>query len=95
MDAVAQRINRVGVDFVTDRAFDLAIILSELSKTAKLNIAENVINDIASAIALGLFLDNPEDTVSSRMLRVLYALKKMFPRQFDKLASEDPPKISE
>jgi len=83
MDHVAKRVNRVGADYIMDRAFDIALILSELSKKGELNIAGNLINDIAYAVSLGLFLDNPEDAIDEKMLRVLAALKKIFPGQFE------------
>jgi len=90
MDNVAKRVNRVGADFIIDRAFDISLILSELSKKGDLNIAGNLIDDIAYAVSLGLFLDNPEDTIDVKMFRVLAALKKMFPGQFERPASEGP-----
>ncbi len=90
MDNVAKRVNRVGADFILDRAFDISLILSELSKKGDLNIAGNLIDDIAYAVSLGLFLDNPEDTIDDKMLRILAALKKMFPGQFERPASEEP-----
>lgn len=95
MEIVARRVDRIGVDYIMDRACDVALILADLSQTGKLNVAENVINDIARAVCLGLFLDNPEDAIDSKMLRVLTALKKMFPRQFNRWASEDSPDVFE
>jgi hypothetical protein len=89
MACVARRVNRIGVDHVMDRAFEVAQILADLSKTGELNIAEDTIYDIASAACLGLFLDNPQDAIDTKMLRVLTTLKKMFPRQFSKSLSED------
>lgn len=95
MDNVAKRVNRVGADFIMDRAFDISLILSELSKKGDLNIAGNLIDDIAYAVSLGLFLDNPEDTIDDKMFRVLAALKKMFPGQFERPASEGPQDVFE
>jgi hypothetical protein len=95
MDNVAKRVNRVGADFIMDRAFDISLILSELSKKGDLNIAGNLIDDIAYAVLLGLFLDNPEDTIDDKMFRVLAALKKMFPGQFERPASEGPQDVFE
>lgn len=89
MAGVARRVNRIGVDHVMDRAFEVAQILADLSKTGELNIAEDTICDIARAVCLGLFLNNPADAIDSKMLRVLTALKKMFPRQFNKWPLED------
>jgi hypothetical protein len=83
MDNVARRVDRVGVDYIMDRAFDIALVLSELSKKAELNIGEDLINDIAYVVSLSLFLDNPEDAIDVNMFRVLKALKKIFPAQFD------------
>ncbi|MGZ4925224.1 MAG: hypothetical protein ACXV4B_02085 [Halobacteriota archaeon] len=82
MDNVVKRVNRVGADYIMDSAFDVSVILSELSEKGALNISENLIRDIAYTVALGLFLDNPEDTLDLKMFRVLAALKKMFPEQF-------------
>jgi hypothetical protein len=82
IDNVAKRINRVGADYIMDRAFDISLILSELNKKGSLNIATNLIDDIAYAVSLGLFLDNPEDAIDVKMFRVLRALKKIFPGQF-------------
>jgi hypothetical protein len=89
MASVARRVNKIGVDYVMDRAFDVAQILADLSKTGELNIADDTIYDIACAVCLGLFLNNPEDAIDSKMFRVLTALKKMFPRQFGKWPSEN------
>jgi hypothetical protein len=89
MAGVARRVNRIGVNNVMNRAFEVAQILADLSKTGELNIAEDTIYDIASAACLGLFLDNPQDAIDTKMLRVLTTLKKMFPRQFSKSLSED------
>lgn len=90
MDNVAKRVNRVGADYIMDRAFDISLILSELSKKGRLNIAEDLIDDIAYAVSLGLFLDNPADAIDDRMFRVLAALKKMVPEQFGKPRSGEP-----
>jgi hypothetical protein len=86
MDNVARRVDRVGVNYISDRAFDIALILSDLSKNAELNIGKDLINDIAYVILLSLFLDNPEDAIDVNMFRVLKALKKVFPTQFDQPA---------
>jgi hypothetical protein len=83
MDNVAKRVNRVGSDFIMDRAFDISLILSELSQKGRLNVAADLIDDIAYAVSLGLFLDNPEDAIDAKMFRVLSALKKMFPERFE------------
>jgi hypothetical protein len=83
IENVAKRINRVGADYIMDRAFEISLILSELNKKGRLNIATNLIGDIAYAVSLGLFLDNPEDAIDTKMFRVLRALKKMFPEQFE------------
>jgi hypothetical protein len=90
MDNVAKRVNRVGADYIMDRAFDISLILSELSQKGRLNIAANLIDDIAYAVSLGLFLDNPEDAIDFKMFRVLAALKKMFPEQFEEPPSSGP-----
>jgi hypothetical protein len=89
MDNVAKRVNRVGSDYIMDSAFDISCILSELSKQGALNIPENLISDIAYAVTLGLFLDNPEDTLDPKMFRVLGALKKRFPEQFAMRTAEN------
>jgi hypothetical protein len=89
MDNVAKRVNRVGADYIMDSAFDVSVILSELSEQGALNISENLIRDIAYTVTLGLFLDNPEDTLDLKMLRVLAALKKIFPEQFAMPAAEN------
>ncbi len=89
MDNVAKRVNRVGADYIMDSAFDISLILSELSKEGALNIPENLIRDIAYTVTLGLFLDNPEDTLDLKMFRVLAALKKIFPEQFAIRAAEN------
>jgi hypothetical protein len=89
MDNVAKRVNRVGADYITDSAFDIFCILAELSKLGALNIPENLISDIAYTVTLGLFLDNPEDTLDPKMFRVLGALKKIFPEQFAMRAAEN------
>jgi hypothetical protein len=94
MDDVAKRVNRVGADYIMDRAFDISLILSELSNKGRLNIAVNLIDDIAYAVSLGLFLDNPEDAIDVKMFRVLAALKKMFPEQFEKPSSGEPETFS-
>ena len=90
MDNVAKRVNRVGADFIMDCASDISLILSELSKKGDLNIAGNLIEDIACAVSLGLFLDNPEDTIDDKMFRILAALKKMVPGQFEGPALDGP-----
>jgi hypothetical protein len=90
MDNVAKRVNRVGADYIMDRAFDISLILSELSEKGRLNIAANLIDDIAYAVSLGLFLDNPEDAIDVKMFRVLAALKKGFPEQFEGPSSGGP-----
>ncbi len=82
MDNVAKRVNRVGADYIMDSAFDISLILSELSEKGALNISENLLRDIAYTVTLGLFLDNPEDTLDFKIFRVLAALKKIFPEQF-------------
>jgi len=84
IDNVAKRVDRVGADYITDRAFDISLILSELSKNGRLNIPANLIDDIAYSVSLGLFLDNPADAIEEKMFRVLAVLKKMFPQQFEK-----------
>jgi hypothetical protein len=89
MDNVAKRVNRVGADYIMDCAFDISCILSDLSKQGALNIPENLINDIAYTVTLGLFLDNPEDTLDPKMFRVLGALKKIFPEQFAMRTAEN------
>ncbi|MGZ4862370.1 MAG: hypothetical protein ACXV2E_06265 [Halobacteriota archaeon] len=89
MDNVAKRVNRVGADYIMDSAFDVSVILSELSEKGALNISENLIRDIAYTVTLGLFLDNPEHTLDLKMFRVLAALKKMFPEQFAMPAAKD------
>jgi len=90
MDNVAKRVDRVGADYIIDRAFDISRILSELSQKGRLNIPANLIDDIAYAVSLGLFLDNPADAIDDRMFRVLAALKKMFPQQFEKPLLGEP-----
>jgi hypothetical protein len=90
MDNVAKRVNRVGADYIMGRAFEISLILSELSEKGRLNIAANLIDDIAYAVSLGLFLDNPEDAIDDRMFRILAALKKMLPEQFEKPPSGRP-----
>jgi hypothetical protein len=89
MDNVAKRVNSVGADYIMDSAFDVSVILSELSEKGSLNISENLIRDIAYTVTLGLFLDNPEDTLDFKMFRVLAALKKIFPEQFTMRAAEN------
>jgi len=89
MDNVAKRVNSVGADYIMDSAFDVSAILSELSEKGALNISENLIRDIAYTVTLGLFLDNPEDTLDPKMFRVLAALKKIFPEQFAMRAAEN------
>ena len=89
MDNVAKRVERIGADDIMDSAFDVSVILSELSEKAALNISENLIRDIAYTVTLGLFLDNPEDTLDFKMFRVLAALKKIFPEQFAMRAAEN------
>lgn len=89
MDNVAKRVNRVGADYIMDSAFDVSLILSELSERGALNISEDLIRDIAYTVTLGLFLDNPEDTLDLKMFRVLAALKKIFPEQFAMRAAEN------
>jgi hypothetical protein len=89
MDNVAKRVNRVGADYIMDSAFDISLILSELSKQGALNIPQDLIRDIAYTVTLGLFLDNPEDTLDPKMFRVLAALKKIFPEQFAMRAAEN------
>jgi hypothetical protein len=89
MDNVAKRVNRVGADYIMDSAFDVSVILSELSEKGSLNISENLIRDIAYTVTLGLLLDNPEDTLDFKMFRVLAALKKIFPEQFTMRAAEN------
>jgi len=89
MDNVAKRVNRVGADYIMDSAFNVSLILSELSEMGALNISEDLIRDIAYTVTLGLFLDNPEDTLDLKMFRVLAALKKIFPEQFAMRAAEN------
>ena len=82
MDNVAKRVNKVGADYIMDSAFDISCILADVSKLGALNIPQNLISDLAYTVTLGLFLDNPEDTLDPKMLRVLGALKKIFPERF-------------
>lgn len=89
MDNVAKRVNKVGADKITDSAFDISCILAELSKLGALNIPQNLISDIAYAVALGLFLDNPQDMLDPKMFRVVRALKKIFPEQFAMRTAEN------
>jgi len=83
MDNVAKRVNRAGADHIMESAFDISLILAELSKSAALNVPKDLIRDIAYTVTLGLFLDNPEDTLNLKMVRVLAALRKIFPEQFE------------
>jgi hypothetical protein len=94
MDNVAKRVNRIGADCIMDSAFDISLILAELSDTAALNIPEDLIRDIAYTVTLGLFLDNPEDTLDLKMVRVLAALKKIFPDQFTMRATDHSNHVS-
>jgi len=89
MNNVTKRVNRVGADYIMDSAFDISLILSKLSKEGALNIPESLIRDIAYTVTLGLFLDNPEDTLDPKMFRVLAALKKIFPDQFAMRAADN------
>ena len=89
MDNVAKRVNKVGADYIMDSAFDISCILADVSKLGALNIPQNLISDIAYTVTLGLFLDNPEDTLDPKMFRVLGALKKIFPEQFAMRTAEN------
>ena len=80
IENVAKRVNKVGADYIMDRAFEISLILSGLSEKADLNIPEDTVNNLAHAVSLGLFLDDPRDAIDEKMLGVLLMLKKLIPK---------------
>ncbi len=82
VENMSKRVNKVGFTHVMDRAYEIALILSELSDRGDLNLPDDDTNDLAYAVALGLFLDDPRDAIDERMLAALKALKKTLPDQF-------------
>ncbi|MGB8311858.1 MAG: hypothetical protein WCE81_08340 [Halobacteriota archaeon] len=81
---ISERINMIGVDRIMDCAFEISLILSEITQDGHLNIPNDVLNDIAYSVVLGLFLDNPEEVVDRKMLRALSLIKEMAPDSFNR-----------
>ena len=59
-----------------DGAFEISLILSELLEKG-LKLPKDTISELANAVLLGLFLDDPQDTIDHKKLRVLSTLKKV------------------
>jgi hypothetical protein len=59
-----------------DGAFEISLILSELLEKG-LEVPKDTISELANAASLGLFLDDPQDTIDHKMLRVLSTLKNV------------------
>jgi hypothetical protein len=74
----------IGVERIMDCAFEISLILSEITQDGHLNIPNDVLNNIAYSIVLGLFLDNPEEVVDRKMLRALSLIKEMAPDSFNR-----------
>jgi len=53
-----------------DGPFEVSLIPPELLEKG-LKVPKDTITELANAISLGLFLDDPQDTVDHKMLRVL------------------------
>ncbi len=62
-----------------DGAFEISLILPELLEKG-LKLPKDTITELANAILLRFFLDDPQDTVDHKMLRVLSTLKRWFKR---------------
>ncbi len=89
IENVAKRVNKVGFTHILDRAFEISLILAELSDRGDLNIPDNKIDDLAYTVALGLFLDDPYDAIDPRMFAALKAMQKTLPEQFKSTATPD------
>jgi hypothetical protein len=59
-----------------DGAIEISLILSELLENG-LKAPKDTISKLANAVSLGLFLDDPRDTIDYKMLRVLSTLKNV------------------
>lgn len=81
---ISERINMIGVERIMDCAFEISLILSEITEDGRLNIPNDVLNNIAYAVVLGLFLDNPEEVIDRKMLRALSLIKEMRPDSFNR-----------
>ncbi len=83
VENISRRVNKVGFTYILDRAHEIALILSELSDRGDLNVSEQDTHDLAFAVALGLFLDDPHDAIDTRMLTALKTTQKTLPQQFN------------
>ena len=81
---ISERINMIGVERIMDCASEISLILSEITQDGHLNIPNDVLNNIAYSVVLGLFLDNPEEVVDRKMLRALSLIKEMAPDSFNR-----------
>ena len=81
---VSERINMIGVERIMNCAFEISLILSEITEDGRLNIPNDVLNNIAYSVVLGLFLDNPEEVIDRKMLRALSLIKEMRPDSFNR-----------
>jgi hypothetical protein len=59
-----------------DGAIEISLILSELLEKG-LKAPKDTTSKLANAVSLGLFLDDPQDTIDYKMLRVLSTLKNV------------------
>ncbi|MGZ7145156.1 MAG: hypothetical protein ACXVIA_00325 [Halobacteriota archaeon] len=82
VENISKRVDKVGFTNILDRAHEISLILSELSDRGGLNVPDDDTNDLAYAVALGLFLDDPRDVIDERMLAALKALRRTLPEQF-------------
>ncbi len=89
VENISKRVNKVGFTYILDRASEISLILSELSDRGDLNVPDDDTSDLAYAVALGLFLDDPHDAIDPKMLAALKALKITLPEQFTAVAKPD------
>ncbi|MGZ7190132.1 MAG: hypothetical protein ACXVI4_07495 [Halobacteriota archaeon] len=89
VENISKRVNKVGFTHIMDRAYEISLILSELSDRGDLNVPDGDTNDLAYAVTLALFLDDPHDAIDARMFAALKALKKTLPEQFKAVTTPD------
>ncbi|MGZ4912821.1 MAG: hypothetical protein ACXVI3_04825 [Halobacteriota archaeon] len=89
VENISKRVNKVGFTHIMDRAYEISLILSELSDRGDLNVPDGDTNDLAYAVTLALFLDDPHDAIDARMFAALKALKKTLPEQFKAVTTAD------
>ena len=82
VENISKRVNKVGFAYILERAHEVSLILSELSDRGDLSVSDEDVHDLAYAVTLGLFLDDPHDGIDTRMLAALKTLQKTLPEQF-------------